>query len=374
MNRTQLVLPTAAACLALVVSGCTDSSVAGRAPAQPSPSGASASRAEPRAPVDPAPAPWVGASDAVWYDAAGLHHGDVVQQTAVELIVPDPRRDSMRVLALVRSGALYRDPMTDDVWFHPWDAQPRIVGHGSPTGPGGDPQGDVAAWFEGPELVVYDTARGREVSRTDGLPVIDEYASSEHVDDGNGFLHVSNEEVVWRTTDYASGLENLVGRLDPGTGSFSILWGAQLDDGGPSDPQYFANPNLTDVHETTQVWADFENPTPLRVDIAGKEPLPLPHVEAVGKLNAGGSFLLAPTDKVSHGAAIVNVRTGETWNLGEGDDGFYAWISWAYGNIAVVEADHDGAASGPRPLLVCDAVKRECETLTTQGQVVLPTS
>ena len=50
-------------------------------------------------------------------------------------------------LALVRSGALYWDEMSD-VWFHPWGGGPRIVGHTSVAGPGGDPNSDTAAWFE----------------------------------------------------------------------------------------------------------------------------------------------------------------------------------------------------------------------------------
>ena len=68
---------------------------------------------------------------------------------------------------------MYLDPATGDVWFHPWGGDPRIVGHNSAAGPGGDPNGDTAAWFEGSDalertwqLVVYDTATGREISRT----------------------------------------------------------------------------------------------------------------------------------------------------------------------------------------------------------------
>ena len=41
------------------------------------------------------------------------------------------------------------DPAQHDVWYHPWGGEPRIVGNDSYAGPGGDPDGDVAAWFEG---------------------------------------------------------------------------------------------------------------------------------------------------------------------------------------------------------------------------------
>ena len=101
----------------------------------------------------------------VWYDAAGLHHGDVVEQTPVE--VWDGEGGD---LALVRTGALYRDQANNDVWFHPWGGEPRIVGRDSREGPGGDPNGDLAAWFEGQEMVVYDTAKDLEVSRTIFVP------------------------------------------------------------------------------------------------------------------------------------------------------------------------------------------------------------
>src|SRR5688572_23072736 len=116
-------------------------------------------RAGPDRPEPVAP-PKVVVLDAapVWYDAKGLHHGDVVVQP--------PVRIQPGTLALVRSGALYNEQGTSDVWFHPWGGDPRIVGHNSKAGPGGDPNGDTAVWFDRDELVVYDTANGREVSRT----------------------------------------------------------------------------------------------------------------------------------------------------------------------------------------------------------------
>ena len=86
-----------------------------------------------------------------WYDAKGLHRGDVVEQTPVEIEAAGRGHDGdiTGALALVRSGAVYLDPATGDVWFHPWGGEPRIVGHNSAAGPGGDPNGNTAAWSEG---------------------------------------------------------------------------------------------------------------------------------------------------------------------------------------------------------------------------------
>ena len=84
----------------------------------------------------------------VWWDARGLHHGDVVEQTPVEIGQQVGEDSITGALALVRSGAVYLDPVTGDVWFHPWGGEPRIVGHNSAAGPGGDPNGDTAAWFD----------------------------------------------------------------------------------------------------------------------------------------------------------------------------------------------------------------------------------
>ena len=166
--------------------------------------------------VDPVVPPKVASGSPVWYDAAGLHHGDLVEQTAVELLAPGNEVTAGGgVLTLVRTGALYRDPASDDVWFHPWGGQPRIVGSQSTNGPAGDVQGDLAAWFEGDELVVYDTVRDSEVLRSTQEPVVN-WSAHEHLS-GNGFQHVSVDEVVWRS-------EAGVHRLDMASGDVEVLW------------------------------------------------------------------------------------------------------------------------------------------------------
>ena len=132
------------------------------------------------------------------------------ESTPVELVQPDrPGSVSPQnaALALVRSGAVYLDPAAGDVWFHPWAGAPRVVGHDSKAGPGGDPNSDIAVWFEGSdplnatpgELVVYDTAAGREISRTLQKEGVADCSGTcgDHFPAGNGFLQVSTERVVW---------------------------------------------------------------------------------------------------------------------------------------------------------------------------------
>ena len=361
-------LATVAATLALVAS-CTSS--AGPQGENPAATDATATSA-------PQPGLVVGEVP-VWYDEAGLHHGDVVEQTPVELFDSDGRSG---VLALVRTGALYRDPATDDVWFHPWGGAPRVIGHDSPAGPGGDPGGDVAAWFEGEDLVVYDTARDREIARSVSEDtvllhephVVDGFVNVEHELGGNGFRRVTAEEVVWH-----AGFRSAVYRFDVTTGETSVLWKE------PTAGE--AAQKLTDVHDATRVWAlwdlqggdDAETATGLRIDAAGSEWLRLLEdvegIEPIGRLNADGSFVLTPTiSRGRHGAAIVEVRSGRIWNLPVRDS--YAWLSWSYDDLAVLVADpvgRDDEITHGR-LIACDAVTRTCDRWKHHGSVLLPTS
>jgi hypothetical protein len=337
-RRRTISVAVIAAVVAVIVAGTTV--VGGRDTSAPEP-------------VHPVRPPQIVGSGPVWYDAAGLHHGAVVEQTAVELFsTATDVEHAGGVLALVRGGALYRDPATDDVWFHPWGGEPRVVGHDSAAGPGGDLEGDVAAWFEGPELVVYDTARDREISRTTETPALD-YATWEQ-SGGNGFRHVSAEEIVW-------GSAGAVHRLDLATGKSSILW-----DG----PGYGSG--AEDVHNGTRVRHDLEA-SDLILDVDGRQQRRLPALGPEVELSSDGSFLLAPNDSdtnTPHPAAIVDVRSGERWNLPGGDHGYPA-IAWSYGDVALVLVDR---GRGEAPPLACYALSRECEELPFQGPVLLPTS
>jgi hypothetical protein len=291
------------------------------------------------APVEQ-PEPVVGAGP-VWYDAKGLHRGDVVEQTPVELRVVDPTNDGVNdpwkgALALVRSGAVYVDPATGDVWFHPWGGDPRIVGHNSAVGPVGDPNGDTAAWFEGSdprnvsspggELVVYDTAAGREISRTSQAHGVD-YSCCEHRPPGNGFQEVSAERVVW---DY----EAKTYSHDVGTRTTSVVQYSELRLPG------------------------------------GRERYP--NLEADGsRLSPSGNYVLAvERPKAGHGAVIVDTRTGELWQVPRN---VYPWLAWSYGDIAMVDHDIVVDDTGGE-LLACDAARRTCQRLPAERPFLMPTN
>ena len=312
-------------------------------------------------PAGPVPLQRFAKALPVWYDAAGLHHGRRVEPTAVRLFVAPEGMDEPwqggGVLALVRRGALYRDPVTADVWFHPWGGRPRVVGR-SETGPGGDPSGDAAAWFDGGHLVVFDTARGRQISRTDEPPVVP-YSGREHVSAGNGFKHVSADEVVW--VSQGSGAA-VVRRLDVASGKSTVLWTH------PGGERF-----LEDVHGATRIWtgtADGAVSSALVGVVAGRPERRFPSLEPMGRLSATGRFVLSDAREV-HGAAIADVRSGATWSLLPGE-GFYAWIAWAYDDLALVLVEPD--RGGPDVLLGCRVATRTCDELPSQGKVLLPTS
>jgi hypothetical protein len=63
-------------------------------------------------------------------------------------------------------------------------------------------------------------------------------------------------------------------------------------------------------------------------------------------------------------SAFVDVRTGESWVVAGKE--WNAWISWSYGDIAVVRVER--GTTGPElDFLACDAVKRTCERLSNHS-------
>ena len=93
-------------------------------------------------------------------------------------------------------------------------------------------------------------------------------------------------------------------------------------------------------------------------------------LEASGRLSSDGSLLLAPTEgRGTHGASILDVRSGERWDL-LGDD-WYVVIAWSYGDVAVILDDRK---QGPDQLLACDASERRCDRLPLGADLLLPTS
>jgi hypothetical protein len=258
----------------------------------------------------------------------------------------------------VRSGAVYVDPATGDVWFHPWGGDPRIVGQNSGTGPGGDPNGDTAAWFEGSpdplnpvpaELVVYDTAAGHEISRTLQSHV-DDSLIGDHRPSGNGFLQVSSEHVVW-----ASGRKTY--SHDVRTRTTSVV-------------------QLGDVHNDVEVDENF-GLGPLVLRVPGRAEDRFPELEGYGRLSPSGDYLLAVGDveeypDEGHGAVIVDTGTGELWRV---PNNTFPWIAWSYGDIAMVDhTQNEADFTEDVELLACDAARRTCERLPAERPFLMPTN
>ena len=282
---------------------------------------------------------------------------------------PDPATTgaTARPLALVRSGALYRDPATGQVWFHPWDGAPRVVGRSTPAGPGGDPESDVAAWFDGPDLVVDDTARDRVVSRSRepaAVSTTTEYV--EHVGHGRGWIHVSPTQVVWRYEGQGS---QGVARRDLVTGTSETPWRPRPATRAAADPSF------VDVSSTRAVWVGghpyeghgtylFDSIETERTAVVDAE------LEHPGRLSPDGSWLLtAEIADGTHGVAMTDLSSGEVWK--PFDEDTYAFFSWAYGNVAVMRTNRD-VPDGPWVLTSCVASTRSCVELATRGSVVLP--
>ena len=311
-------------------------------------------------PIDK-PGPLVVTGVPVWYDAKGLHRGDVVEQTPIKLLQDYGGDRAKGALALVRTGAVYLDPAmgSGEVWFHPWGGKPRIVGHNSLEGPGGDPNGDTAAWFDGSDLVVYDTAADREIART---PVrnragfcLDLLSCGEHRPRGNDFLEVSPDRVVW---DSGRSPGSQVYSYDVQTGVTSEIEATTL--------------HLADVHDQIEVYAEGENGQPaaaasiqLLLRAPGRGDAAYPDLETgVARLSPSGSHLLAVgCCKLPHGAVTVDISTGEMWRVPKTT---YAWIAWSYDDIAMVETKDE--------LLACDASRRACKSLPAERPFLMPTN
>jgi hypothetical protein len=284
----------------------------------------------------------VGGAVAVWYDANGLHHGDVVEQPPGEI--------TRGTLALVRSGALYKVGAGADVWFHPWGGEPRIVGHNSSWGPGGDPDGDTAVWFDHDELVVYDTAAGREVARAEemnGVSGCVQDMCAEHYPAGNGFLQVSPKHVIWQQ---GSSSASEIYRFDVRTRMTSKV--------RPPTDRLFV-----DVHNRVEVlFDDFH----VVLSVPGRAEQPYRDLLARAKVSPNGNYLLTVEESETRfGAAILDIRSGELWPLPDG----YPWIAWSSGDIATVSIDVAGY-----PLLACDPARRTCETLPAERPFLMPTN
>jgi hypothetical protein len=345
--------------MALALAGCAEDPAAD--PTSPPAPAESASTADgtPAADGSGSPAP-------VWWDADGLHRGDLVEPTAVPLSAVEGMIGgaATRHLALVRTGALYRDHRDGRVWFHPWGGSPRVVGRSTAAGPGGDPQGDTAAWFDGDELVVYDTVRHEVLSRTrEPAGVSDRAEYVEHVGHGNGWVHVSPTQVVWR---YGGDASYAVARRDLVAGTSQSPW--------QPVPSSGAAMRFVDLTSHTAAWVGGREHAGFGTfAFDSDETEGTTVIDAVleypGRLSPDGWWLLTgELDDGGHGVAFSDLRSGRTWK--PFDEATYAFFSWAYGDVAVMRTQRQ-VADGPWVLTSCTASTRSCVELPTAGDVVV---
>jgi hypothetical protein len=308
-----------------------------------------------------------GSPAPVWWDADGLHRGELVEPTAVPLGAEEGMTGiaATRHLALVRTGALYRDHRDGRVWFHPWGDSPRVVGRSTAAGPGGDPEGDTAAWFDGDELVVYDTVRDEVLSRTrEPVGVSDRAEYVEHVGHGNGWVHVSPTQVVWR---YGGDASYVVARRDLVAGTSESPWQPLPSSGTARRFVDLSSHTAAWVGgrahggRGTFAWDSDETEGTTAVDAV---------LEYPGRLSPDGWWLLtAEIADGTHGVAFTDLRSGETWKPFE--ESTYAFFSWAYGDVAVMLTNRR-APDGPWTLTSCSASTRTCTDLDPRGAVALP--
>jgi hypothetical protein len=303
----------------------------------------------------------------VWYDTAGLHRGDVVEPTPVELRTFSGGSIEEGALALVRTGAVYLDPATGDIWFHPWGGDPRIVGRDSAAGPGADSNGDVAVWFEGDrDLVVYDTAADHEIARAElssdaELPFGSNTCHAlcaEHYQPGNGFLQVSAEQIVWT----ASQGHGPTYAYDVSTATTSAVPNVEV--AGPEDAV------AVDVRDEASAYA-IQDDSPwgwhLMVDVPGRAPQHYPELNPRSRFSPSGRYVLGHAWVGRLGersvAAILDTRTGELW---PGPASESLWSVWSYGDIALVQEDDQ--------LLACHAEDHTCSRLPAEAPFLMPTN
>ncbi|HVE99320.1 MAG TPA: hypothetical protein VNA12_09085 [Mycobacteriales bacterium] len=308
--------------------------------------------------LSPSPAGLDVGEQAVWYDDLGLHRGDVLERPAVRLSAASEDRGA--VLTLVRTGALYLDATRDEVWFHPWGGDPRVVGRRAAHGPVGDHDGDLAAWFEGSHLVVLDTAAGRELARVD-TPGVARGTSGDHLDDANGILQVSANAVVWLTGDVAR-------RFDVTTKTIRTLPATSA----PAEWTDGISGILTDVHDGTELWswglADTGAGLSVRRD--GAERKLTAFVSTSGRLSPDGRFLLAVTRDL-HAPAFVDLASGGIFRGPRPTPEGYSWIAWSHGDTALILLTPD-VQQQAGTLYACRAERRRCDALPSSGNVVLP--
>jgi hypothetical protein len=318
--------------------------------------------------TEPSPAPRPGAvklpigtppHDAVWYDADGLHHGTDVY--------PVPDDATPLSIALVRGGAVYLVPTTLHIRYPPWDGRARDIGRGSreagwKLGPGSDPEGSVAAWFDGTDLVMYDTARGSEVARVSerGHRVMPFYEN----EFGTRFRYVDDRGVVWDARDgrvlmfdRTTGRTTTVSRVSHRAHTpYVVDWRPGLRAWDSND----------DAHAAVLTRADG---SVLFSGSLGSGPV---------RFSPDGGYLVTldrpQDDDLSTDVAapvLVDTTDGTSWRAVASTSD--ASVGWGYGHtLMYLQSGGTGAFDAPAPLIVYDAATRHLVSVEHRGEVVLP--
>lgn len=317
--------------------------------------------------AEPAPAPQPGVvevptgtppPDAVWYDADGLHHGTEVYAV--------PGTAAPISIALVRDGAVYLVPSTLRIRYQPWDGPARDIGRGSREanwllGPGADPLGSTAAWFDGPDLVMYDTARDTELVRVPeaGRKVMPYYEN----EFGTRFRYVDDRRVVWDAQDgRVLELDRATGRTTAFTGGSSLTAEALLDwrpDLVASSTPRSDAVAVSTPDEQTFVLRGVQDAGPVRFSPSGRYLVAL-HDLAVppGSTDAAEPVLMDTTD-------------GSSWRPVTSTTD--ASVGWGYADtLMYLQSGGTGPFDEPAPLLVYDAHSRDLVAVDPRGEVILP--
>ena len=199
----------------------------------------------------------------------------------------------------------------------------------------------------------HDTAAGHEISRTE-QPAAADVISGDHYPVGNRFLQVSAERVVWQ------GIDTSGPYMAESSGTYSYDLRTRT---------FSEIDALVDVQDRVGISAGPGDPS----EPDGESALVLrgylhrryPNLETHARLSPSGNYVLAVEGtEERHGAAIVDTRTGELWQVPWDT---YPWIAWSYGDIALVDTD-------PGPFLACDAARRTCERLHPDRPFLMPTN
>ena len=205
---------------------------------------------------------------------------------------------------------------------------------------------------------------GKLLSRTrEPAGVSDRAEYVEHVGHGNGWVHVSPTQVVWR---YGGDASYAVARRDLVAGTSQSPWQPMPSSGSPR--------RFVDLSSHTAAWVGGREHAGLGTFVFDSDETEGTTVidavlEYPGRLSPDGWWLLtAELEDGAHGVAFSDLRSGGTWK--PFDEATYAFFSWAYGDVAVMRTQRqvDGE---PWVLTSCTASTRSCVELPTAGDVVV---